>query len=98
VTTASRVGVVGGAAQHRTPGLDPDDAGQRTVGAVQRTDEGDPVTHDDGLASELACLHGRHGLPSGAVADEAPEASAVHRHDPADDRPVVGRPLLGART
>jgi hypothetical protein len=89
-----RIGVVGGTAQHRRPGLDADDPGQRVGGAGEVAHDGDPVAHDDALAPQLAGLHRRDE----AGVDEAAVAAAVHGHDEALGRVVVPRPVLGPWT
>ena len=64
-----RIGVIGGAPQHRSPLTAPHDAGQRVGRAGQVADDADIVADDDRRAAEFPGAHG--GDPMVGVAGPA---------------------------
>ena len=64
-----RIGVIGGAPQHRSPLTAPHDAGQRVGPPGQVADDADIVADDDRRAAEFPCPHG--GDPAVGVAGPA---------------------------
>ena len=93
-----RVGVVGGAPQHRTARRHPHDAGQAAVGAGRVADEEDVVADDDALAAELAGPHGDDDVAGLAVADEGRVPTAVDTGHPTGHGILVGGAVLASRT
>ena len=81
----SRVGVIGGAAQHRSPFSPADDPGQRVGSAGYVTDDAHVVADDDGGAPEFPRAHGRDDARR-VTPKRAPPPAAVDRHDHRGDR------------
>ena len=95
-----RVGVVGGAAQHAGPLLDPDDPGEAARRPGHVAGQRDPVADDDRALAELARLHGgdQQRRPSAVVvAEYAAVAAPVDADHECLGRRLVRRAPPGAR-
>ena len=92
-----RVGVVGGAAQHRRAWGDAHDAGEAPVGAGGVTHEVHGIADDDALAAELTGPHGDDDVALRAVADEGRVTAPVDAGHPAGDGILVGGSVLAPR-
>src|SRR6185437_1830228 len=89
------VGVIGRAAQHAGPLLDPDDPGEPVRFAADVADQPDPVTHHHRGAPELTGPHRGYPRRGVAVGGTGPPA-AIHCDDHRGARVRVLRTALGA--
>ena len=91
-----RISVIGCAAQHRSPFLQPYDACQRVGSAGQIAHQADGIAHHDRSAAEFTGTHRGH-LFGGVVVEHTPPAAAVHGdHHRGHGVGMVGT-ILGAR-